>query len=282
MGEPDDLRGQAPPTGVQHPTVGIGEAGEIEAQQLHERPLGVIEAGLELLGRRAERRDGGLVGRGQRAAGIAQQCVSRRGVARDAPGLEQRGRLPRTEAVSRDRVGQPGLVGPRHGGEGVRRRRRDPAVIHGSGDAGRQPAAEDEAAIDPPPAAAEQLGNLCRRELIVVGERPDDTGLVHGTDRAPRAVRVEQPRFAHDAGGVLDDDRDVRVPVARPLRQALEPVEDVVGAIIIRGDAHREWREPAGGIGARAAQRCQRGSEALDRHLPDRAHGRAASSGSSW
>jgi len=53
-GEPDDLRSQAPLTGFQDPPVGFGEAGEVEMQQLRERALGVIEAGLELAGRRAE------------------------------------------------------------------------------------------------------------------------------------------------------------------------------------------------------------------------------------
>jgi len=54
-GEPDDLRSQAPLTGFQDPPVGLGEAGEVEVEQLRERALGVIEAGLELAGRRPER-----------------------------------------------------------------------------------------------------------------------------------------------------------------------------------------------------------------------------------
>jgi hypothetical protein len=88
-GELDDLRGQAPLASFQDPPVGVGEAGEVEGQQFRERALGVIEAGLELAGRRPEGRDGRIAGRGHRAARIAQQRLARGGVGGDAPGLEK-------------------------------------------------------------------------------------------------------------------------------------------------------------------------------------------------
>jgi len=76
VGQPDDLRGQAPLAGFQDPAVGVGEAGEVEGQQLGERARGLIEARLELAGRRPERRDDGVAGRGDRAARIAQQPLT--------------------------------------------------------------------------------------------------------------------------------------------------------------------------------------------------------------
>jgi len=41
VGQPDDLRGQAPLAGFQDPAVGVGEAGEVEGQQLGERARGL-------------------------------------------------------------------------------------------------------------------------------------------------------------------------------------------------------------------------------------------------
>jgi hypothetical protein len=256
-GEPDDLRGQAPLAGFQDPPVGIGEAGEVEGQQFRERALGLIEAGLELAGRGPERRDGGLARRGHRAPGIAQQRLARGAVVGDPPGLEKRVRLARPQPVAEEGVGQARLLRARERREAVRGRRREPAVIDGPGQDGREPAAEREAAVDPAAPAAEQLGDLRRRELVVVGQRAHDPRLVHRAERAARRVGLEQPGLAHHAGGVLDDDRHVRVAVAPPLGHALEPIEHLVGAVGVRGDAHRQRSEPARGIRARAAQRRQ-------------------------
>jgi hypothetical protein len=280
-GEPDDLRGQAPLAGFQDPTVGVGEAGEVEGQQLRERALGLIEAGLELTGRRAEGRDGGIARRGQSAARVAQQRLAGGGVGGDAPALEKRLRLARTQPVAEEGVGQARLLRARERGEAVGGGRRELAGIDVPGQGGRQPAAERQAAVDPAAATGEQRGNLRGRELVVVGQRAHHTRLVHRAERAARGVGLEQPGLAHHAGGVLDDDRHVRVAVAPPLRHALEPIEHLVGAVVVRGDAHRQRREPARGIRARAAQRRQGGGEPCDRQVEHAAHGRS-SSGRSW
>lgn len=238
-GEPDDLRGQAPLTGLQDPTVGIGEAGEIEVQQLRERTLGVIEADLELAGRRPEGRDGRVLRRGHGAARIAHERLARGRAVGDAPRFEKRLCLARAQAVTQESLGQAWLLGAREPGETVRGGRGEPAVIDVPGHDGREPTAERESAVDPAAPAAEQLGDLRGRELVVVGQRAHHARLVHRTERAARRVRLQQPRFAHDPGGVLDDDGHVGVPVARPLRQTLESVEHLVGAVVRSGDAQR-------------------------------------------
>jgi len=281
-GQPDDLRGQAPLAGFQDPPVGIGEAGEGEGQQLPERALGVIEAGLELAGRRPEGRDGRGGGRGHGAARITQQRLARGRVGGDAPGGEEGLCLARAQRVARKGVGQPRLLRARDRREAVRGGRRQPAVIDVLGHHRREPTAEGQAAVDPAAPAAEQLGDLRRRELVLVGQRADHARLVHRTERAARGVGLEEPGLAHDAGGGLDDDRHVRMAVARPVRQALEPVEHLVGAIAGRGDAQRQRGEHARGVGARAAQRRQRGGELRDRHVEHGAHGRRSSRGRSW
>lgn len=121
VGEPDDLRGQAPLAGLQDPAVGVGEAGEVEGQQFVEGALGLVEASLKLAGRRAEGRDGRRAGRGHRAARITQQRLTGSGiVGRDPPGREKGLGLARGQAVARESVGQARLLRPRQGGEGVR------------------------------------------------------------------------------------------------------------------------------------------------------------------
>jgi hypothetical protein len=281
-GEPDDLGGQAPLAGFQDPTVGIGEAGEGEGQQLRERALGVIEAGLELAGRRPERRDDRIVGGGHGAVRIAQQRLARGGVVDDAPGFEKRLRLARAQAVAQDGLGQARLVATRERREGVSEGGGEPAGIDVCGHDGREPAAEGEAATNPAAAPTEQLGDLRRRELVVVGQRAHHAGLVHRTQRAAWGVRLEQPGLAHDAGGLLDDDGHVGVAVARPVRQALEPVEHLVGAVAVRGDTQGQRRKHARDIRARAAQRRQRGGELPDRQVAHGAHRCGSSRGRSW
>jgi hypothetical protein len=281
-GEPDDLRGQAPLAGFQDPPVGVGEAGEVEGQQLRERALGLIEAGLELAGRRPEGRDGRIVGRGHRTTRIAQQRLARGALVGDAPGLEKRVRLARAQTVAQEGLGEARLLRPRERGKAEGGGRRESAGLDVPRDDGREPAAEREAAVDPAAPAAEQLGDLRQCELVLVGQGAHHARLVHGAHRAARRIGREQPRFAHDAGGILDDDRHLRVAVARPVRQALEAIEHLVGAVAVRGDAQRQRGEPARGIRVRAAQRRQRGRELRDRQLEHGAHGRRSSRGRSW
>jgi hypothetical protein len=279
-GEPDDLGGQAPLAGLQDPAVGIGEAGEVELQQLRERTLRLIEAGLELASRRAEGRDDRRLGGGHGAARIAQQRLARHRVG-NAPGLEKRLPLARAQAVAQERVGQLRLLGAGERREVMGGGGREPTGVDVRGHDGREPTTEGEAAIDPAAATAEQFGDLRRREPVLVGQRAHHACLVHGAHRAARGVGLEQPGLAHDASGVLDDDGHVRVPLARPLRQALEAIEHVVRPVVVRGDAHRQRGEGAGGIGARATQRRQGGDESIDRQLEHETHGRS-SSGRSW
>jgi hypothetical protein len=128
-GQPDDLRGQTPLAGFQDPAVGVSEAGEVEGQQIVQRALGLVEARLELPRRGLEGRDHGLARRGHGAVRITQQRLAGRGVRGDAPGGEEGVGFARAQAVARDGLGQLRLLGAREGGERVRDRRREPAVV---------------------------------------------------------------------------------------------------------------------------------------------------------
>jgi len=189
--ELDDLRGQAPLAGFQDPPVGLGEAGEVEVQQVRERALGVIEAGLELAGRRPQRRDGRRLGGRHGTPRIAQQGLARGRVVGQAPGLEERVRLTRPQSVTQERLGQARLLGAGERGETMGGGGREAAGVDMRGDAGHQPATEDEPAIDPAAPAAEHLDDLRRRQVVLVGQRAHHARLVHGARRAARRVRLE-------------------------------------------------------------------------------------------
>jgi hypothetical protein len=279
-----DLRGQAPLAGLQDPAVGIGEAREGNAQQLVEGALGLVEPCLELPRRRAEGRDDGVARRGQRATRIAQQRLAGGAVvvARDAPGCQEHVGLARAQPVAGDGLGQARLLGAGEGGEALGGRGGESALIDVRSQDRREPTTEGQAALHPAAAASEQFGYLRGGELIVVGERAHHARLIHRAQRAARSIRLEQTRLAHDAGRLLDDRRHVGVAGGDPARDALEPVEHLVAAVLARGDAHGQRGERARWIGPRPAQGRQRGGEVRDREVEHRGHGRRSSRGSSW
>jgi hypothetical protein len=277
------LGGEPPLAGLEDPAIGVSEAGEREGQQLVEGALGLIEPRLKLSGHRPEGRDDGVARRGHGPARIAQQrLASGAVVARDPPGRQEDVGLARAQAVARDGLGQARLLSARVGGEALRGRRREPTRIDERSQDRCEPAPEGQAALHPAAAAAEQLGHLRGGELIVVRERADHARFIHRAQRAARGIGLEQARLAHNAGRLLDDGRHVGVAVGDPARDALEPVEDLVRAVVVRGDPHGQRRERAGRIGPRPAQGRQRGGEVRDRQVEHPGHGRGASRGSTW
>jgi hypothetical protein len=272
-GQLDDLGGQPPLAGLQGPPFGVGEAGEVERQQLRQGALGLIEARLEFAGRGAEGRDGARARSRHGAARVPQQRLAGGRVAGRAPGGEDGLGLPRAQAVARHGVRQARLVATRQRRQGRGRGGGEAAGVDVRCDVGREPPAKREPAIDPPPAAAEQLADLGRREVIVLGERADDAGLVHGAQGLPRGIGLEQAGLGYDAGGVFHDHGHVRAAVMGPVGEALEAVEHLVGALPGRRDAQGQRGEGARRIGARPPERRQRGGESIDRDVEHEAHG---------
>ena len=244
--------------------------------------LGLVEARLELARRGPQGRHGaGARGR-HGAARIPQERLAGGRVACRAPGGEEGLGFPRAQAVACEGVGQARLLAARKRRHGEGRGGREAAGIDLRGHVGSEPAAEGQAPVHPAPAAAEQLGDLGGREVIVVGQRADHAGLVHGAQGPPRGVGVEQASLADDAGGVFHDHGHVGVAVAGPAGEAFEAVEHLVGAVPRRGHAQGERGEDARGIGARPAQRRQRGGELRDGEVEDEGHDDGPSTGSSW
>jgi hypothetical protein len=278
----DDLGGEPPLAGLEDPAIGIREASEGDGQQFVEGALGLVEPCLEVPRRLPEGRDDGVARRRHGAARIAQQRLAGGAVvARDPPGGQEHVGLARAQAVAHDGLGEARLLGAREGGKALRGRRREPTRIDVRSQDRREPTPEDQAALHPAAAAAEQLGDLGGREVIVVGQRADHAGLIHGAQGSPRGVRLEQPGFADDAGGVFDHHRHVRVAAAGPLGEALEAVEHFVAAGAGRGHAQGQRGERARGIGARPPQRRECGGQLIDRDVEHEGHGRGASTGRS-
>jgi hypothetical protein len=282
VGQPDDLGGQPPLAGLQGPPVGVGEAGNVERQQLREGALGLIEARLELARRGTQGRHGaGARGR-HGATRVPQQRLAGGRVGRRAPGRDECLGLPCAQAVARHGVRQARLVAARQRRQDRGRGGGEPAGVDVRRDVGREPPAEREPAIDPAPAATEQLADLGRREVIALGKRADHASLIHGAQGPSRRIRLQQAGLGHDAGGVFDDHGHMRVAGTGPVGEALEAVEHLVGAIAGWSHPQRQRGEDAGPISPRSAQRCQRGGEPVDRDVAHDAHGRGASTGRSW
>jgi hypothetical protein len=282
VSELEDLGGQPPLAGLQDPTIGLGEAREVEGQELVEGALGLVEAGLELLRRGPERR-GGRRGRGRRgAAWVAEQRLPGRRVGRGLPSGEERLGLARAQSVARHSLRQALLVAAGQARERGGRGGGQASGVDVRGHVGGEAPAERQAAIDPLATVPEQLDDLGRREVIVVGQRPDHARLVHRAQGPSGRVGLEQARLGHDAGGVFDHDGHVRGAVAPPLGQALEAVDHLVRPSGGRRHAQRQRGQRAGGIGPRPPQRRQRRRQLRDRKVDHGRHDRAGSRGSSW
>jgi hypothetical protein len=262
-----DLGGQAALARVQDAPVRVGEARDVEGQELLEGVGRLVEAGLELPGGRTQWR-GGRRGQARRGAPrIPEQRLVGRRVGGGLPGGEEGVGLTAAQPVADDGLGQARLLAARQSGERDGRRGREPARVDVRGHRGRQPSPQEEAARDPAAAAAEQPADLGRREVIVVGQGAHHARLVHRAHGAAGRVRLEQAGLGHDADGVLDHHRHVGVALARPLSEPLEAVEDLVAAVVASGHAQRQRGERTRPIGARASQRRQARGEARDRYL---------------
>lgn len=284
MGQLTHVGGQAAPAGREHALVGVGEAGEIEVQEVVEGALDLPEARLEVARGGAEGRDGRLPDRRGGRARIAHERLAGGAIRSHAPGGQEGLGLPGAQAVPHDGLGQPGLLPAGHAGQGDGGGGREAPMINMGGHRGGQPPAQGHAPHHPGAPVPANLHDLRERQVIVGHEGVDDAGFVHRAQGAAGGVGLQQPRLGEDRrrGRGFHDHGDVGVPRRAPVGQALEPVEDLVPAVRGRGHPQGQRGQGGGAIGARAPQGRQRGGHVLDRHLEDQTHGRASASGSSW
>jgi len=129
-----------------------------------------------------------------------------------------------------DGVAQPLLLGAATSAQRQRDREREPAPIEPRGQVGRQPAREREPPLDPQRPAPQELGDGGLGHLVILVQRGDDPGLVHGAGGLGGRVGVQEACL-HGGGALdgLDDGRNFRQTVRAPAGQALEAVEDLEG-----------------------------------------------------
>lgn len=175
---------------------------------------------------------------------IAEQGLAGEGIGGGgAVGDDERLSLAGAQGVALDGVGQPPLFRGAEAGEEVGHADRESSVVDPCGQFGGELAGQGKTALDPAAAAAEQAGDGGDREPVVVRQGAHDPRLVHGAGGLRRRVGFEEPRLAHRPRGILDHRGDVRPPIAGPPRQALEAVDDLVGAVGARDHTDRERRE---------------------------------------
>jgi hypothetical protein len=127
------------------------------------------------------------------------------------------------------------------GGQGVGERGTEASLLEPPLGGGSETVGEGEAAGHPGLAAPEEAGDRGDREPVVADEGIDDARLVQGVDGARRGVRAQQEGLALGQGaGPFEDGGDLLQAYGRPAGQALEPIDDLEGAVVLRDDPQRE------------------------------------------
>lgn len=265
------------PAGFEDPAFAIGESGEVRGGELVQRALDVVEARGDLGGGAAQ--GGGARLGGSRLGGsrIPQERFPR-GLVGAAIRGQERLRLARGERVALDGAGEAELLASGERREGARQGERQSAAVDARGQVLRQAPAQGQAALHPLRLATEELGDRGRREAVLAGERRHDPSLVHGAGGLRQAVGVQEPRLHLRTRDGLDDDGDLTAAFSLPPGEALEAVEDLVGAVARGGDAQRHDRQLAS-VRAFAAQGSEGRAEAFDQDVD---HFAGSSSGSNW
>jgi len=89
VGEGVDAREELSPAGLEHPALGVGEASEVSPEEILERPLGGLEARLDLSSRGSQGRGALIDGPGLGRAGITEERLAGRAMREGAVGREE-------------------------------------------------------------------------------------------------------------------------------------------------------------------------------------------------
>jgi hypothetical protein len=146
-----------------------------------------------------------------------------------------------------------------------------------------EPARELEPARDPALLLPQEFRDGLEAEPIVLGERGDDAGLVHGTYGLSRRVGGEDPCLHGDARDRLDDNRDLTLAFGTPAKEAFEAVEDFKDAFSDPGDAQGQRLKVARiNVRVLAAQVLEARAQELRRDEVNEAHGASSERGRIW
>jgi hypothetical protein len=124
---------------------------------------------------------------------------------------------------------------------------------------GSQPPRQEQAPFHPSLFARQKLGDGVRREAVLLRQRGDHAGLIHGAGGLGRRVGLEQAGLAADPRNRLDDHGYLAQAIGTPLCQTLETVEHLEVSVVPLSHAQRQGSQVAVPVGASTAQRCERG-----------------------
>ena len=148
-------------------------------------------------------------------------------------------------------------------GQGAKRvgdRRSDLTVVELLLERRRQTLRQDPTPGDPVGPMAGPSRHRALALAVLRDEGVDHAGLVHGCYAARGRVGAQEEELALERGrGLLDDDRDLATPRRDPVREALEAVHDLEGAVRLR--RHPQWHlgEDGCALRRRRRARAQRG-----------------------
>ena len=156
-----DVGGQPALAGLKDALFGFGEAGEIElVGERVQITFGLSKAGLQLSGRRPQRRDRGLTRLRSAVAGIAQQGRASEGVRGHAPGGEKGPGLSGAKGVTPDRLGQRLLLGARNARQAAGHGGGETTIVDVAPELGAEALAKGQTSIDPRPPPVQEFGDL--------------------------------------------------------------------------------------------------------------------------
>lgn len=253
---------------------GFGKAGEIGASgeflKLAEKRL---PAGIESGGGGPERGSGLVAGAWLRATGVGEERLAGADVGGGAEGGEEGFGLARREAVALCGVGEFDLLAGGERAQARGEREGDGAGVETMCERLRQATSEQQATLDPAFLAVEQSGNVRRRASVFLDERGHDADFVHRADRSWGAVGEEDPGLGGGTRVRFDHDRDLLESIVFPLSEALEAVENFVGAIGGAEDADGQRGQVLTGVRAGAAEVGERRAQRTEGNVEDFGHG---------
>lgn len=139
------------------------------------------------------------------------------------------------------RIQDPVLVVGRQRGQGLSERWADPPPRQFALRLGRERGREFQASGDPVRLASQQLGDGPQRQVIVSPQGLHHPGLVQRGDRSRGRVGQQQESLVLDGGQRSFYDRtDLKVAVLDTSSELLEPIEDLVVAVL-RGNHSQRW-----------------------------------------
>lgn len=234
-----------PVPGLQTTSLGRAQAllGQAEGGQHGERLARPVELLFEPGSQRPQRRSA-LLRMPHRRKRLREQSPPLRLVLGDAVGADQGKRLCALHAVSVHRGAQVRLGIGVQGAQRVRQRHSDRAPVDPAGNRWRQPLGQRQTHVDPARLLLAQTGDRLRAQPLLVPQRPDHPRLVHGAQRAARAVGHEQGRLPlHRRKRLLDDDGHLLRALALPPLQSLEPVDHLERTVVCSTDTQRKLRK---------------------------------------